>query len=84
MREMQKLARVSSKGQVVIPAQLRRRLKISRTVMIKEENGRIILEPSLSMREAFGTGGKVMRQVAMEISRDRRREVESERKKLPV
>ena len=81
---MQKLARVSSKGQVVIPAKLRRRLNISRTVMIKEENGRIILEPSMSMEEAFGTGGKEMRQVTIDISKERRREVESERKKLSV
>jgi AbrB family looped-hinge helix DNA binding protein len=81
---MQKLARVSSKGQVVIPAHLRRKLKISRTVMITEENGKIVLEPSMSMEEAFGTGGKIMRQVAREISRDRRKEVESERKKLSV
>jgi AbrB family looped-hinge helix DNA binding protein len=81
---MKKLARVSSKGQVVIPAQLRRRLKISRTVMIEEENGRIVLEPSASMEEAFGSGGKEMRHVAIEISRDRRAEVESERKKLRV
>ena len=49
---------------------------------IKEENGRIILESSMSMEEAFGTGGKEMRQVAKEISKDRRKEVESERKKL--
>jgi AbrB family looped-hinge helix DNA binding protein len=81
---MQKLAKVSSKGQVVIPAKLRRQLRISRTVMIKEQDGKIILEPSTTMEEAFGTGGKEMRLVAMEISRDRRKEVESERKKLSV
>lgn len=81
---MQKLARVSSKGQIVIPAKLRRRLKISRTVMIKEENGKIIIEPSVPMEEAFGTGGKDMRRVAVEISMDRRREVESGRKKLSL
>jgi hypothetical protein len=34
--------------------------------------------------EAFGTGSKEMRQVAKEISKDRRREVESERKRLSV
>jgi bifunctional DNA-binding transcriptional regulator/antitoxin component of YhaV-PrlF toxin-antitoxin module len=68
----------------VIPAKLRRRLKISRTVMIREENGKIILEPSVPMEEAFGTGGKEMRQVAVEISLDRRKEVESERKKLSL
>lgn len=80
--KMQKLARVSSKGQVVIPAKIRRKLKISRTVLIREEKGRVILEPSMSMEEAFGSGGKIMRQVAIEISRDRRKEVRSERKML--
>jgi len=62
----------------VIPAKLRRKLKISRTVMIKEENDRIVLEPSTTMEQAFGTGRKEMKQVAIEISRARRREVESE------
>ena len=81
---MQKLAKVSSKGQVVIPAKLRRKLRISRIVMIKEENGRIVLEPSMSMEEAFGTGGKEMRAAAVEISADRRKEVGSERKKLSL
>lgn len=81
---MQKLARVSPKGQVVIPAALRRKLKISRTVMIKEEDERIVLEPSMSMEEAFGTGGKEMRQVAIEISEDRRNEVNSGRNKPSV
>ena len=81
---MQKLARVSPRGQVVIPAKLRRKLKISRTVLIKEERGRIVLEPAMSMTEAFGIGGNEMRQVAIDISRERRKEVESERKKLSV
>jgi AbrB family looped-hinge helix DNA binding protein len=81
---MQKLARVSPKGQVVIPAKLRRKLRISRTVMIREENGKIILEPSVPMEEAFGSGGKEMREVALEISVDRRKEVESERQKLSL
>ncbi len=79
---MQKLASVSSKGQVVIPAKMRKKLGKPKTVLIREENGKIIMEPALSFRDAFGTGGEVMRQVAIEISKDRRREVESERKKL--
>ncbi len=76
---MGKLARVSSKGQVVIPAGLRRKLGISKVVLISEKDGMIVLEPSKSMEEAFGTGGTKMLEVAREISRDRRREVESER-----
>lgn len=81
---MQKLARVSSKGQVVIPAKIRKKLGKPKTVLIREEKGRVIIVPALSFKEAFGTGGKEMRQVAIEISKDRRREVESERKKLSV
>lgn len=59
-------------------------MKIQKTVLIKEENGRIILEPSTTMQEAFGSGGKEMAKVAIEISKERRREVERERKKLHV
>jgi AbrB family looped-hinge helix DNA binding protein len=81
---MERLACVSSKGQVVIPATIRKKLGKPKTVLIREEKGKIIIEPALSFMEAFGTGGKEMRQVAKEIYEDRRREVESERKKLFV
>ncbi len=76
---MEKVVPVSSKGQVVIPAYLRRKFKIGRAVIIRDEGGRILLEPSLSMEESFGAGGDEMLEVALEISRDRRKEVESER-----
>jgi hypothetical protein len=36
----------------------------------------------MSFAEAFGTGGKVAAEIAAEISEDRRKEVESELKKL--
>ena len=57
---MNKVGRVSSKGQVVIPAELREKLKITRTVLIKEEAGRIVMEPWVPMEDAFGSGGKEM------------------------
>jgi AbrB family looped-hinge helix DNA binding protein len=79
---MQKLVPVSSKGQVVIPAKIRNKLGSPKTLLVREINGKIILEPVLSFREAFGTGGKVASQIAKEISEDRRKEVEFERKKL--
>jgi AbrB family looped-hinge helix DNA binding protein len=78
---MQKLVRVSLKGQVVIPAKIRNKLGKPKTALIRE-GGKIILEPSLSFWEAFGTGGKNAAKIAIEISRDRRKEVESERKKI--
>ncbi len=79
---MQKLVRVSSKGQVVIPAKIRRKLGRPKTMLVRDEGERIILEPALSFKEAFGTGGKEAAKIAIEISKDRRKEVESQRKKL--
>jgi AbrB family looped-hinge helix DNA binding protein len=79
---MQKLVPVSSKGQVVIPAKIRSKLGDPKTMRVHEKDGKVILEPVLSFKEAFGTGGKAAAEIAKEISEDRRREVESERKKL--
>ncbi|MGH9918895.1 MAG: AbrB/MazE/SpoVT family DNA-binding domain-containing protein [Nitrososphaerales archaeon] len=76
---MDKLVPVSEKGQVVIPAALRKKHKIGRAVLIGEGGGKITIEPSQSMDESFGAGGKDMLEAAREISRERRREVESER-----
>ena len=65
---MHKLARLSSKGQVVIPSKIRKKLGRPKTVLIHEENGKIILEPSLSFKDAFGTGGKEASRIAIEVS----------------
>jgi AbrB family looped-hinge helix DNA binding protein len=78
----EKLLRVSPEGRIVIPAELRRKLNISHFVLMREYRGRVVLEPFLSMQEAFGTGGKDMLQVAREISKERRKEVQSERRTL--
>jgi len=67
---MNKLRRVSSKGRVVIPAKLREKLKITRTELISEDGGKIVMEPWVSMEEAFGSGGKEMIDAAIGISRD--------------
>jgi len=75
---MSTLVPVSKKGQVVIPAALRKKHKIGRTVVIAEAEGKITIEPSQSMEESFGAGGESMREAAREISKERRREVESE------
>ena len=75
---MNKLGRVSSKGQLVIPAELREKLKITKRID-HGRGGKIVMEPWVLMEEAFGSGGKEMIDAAIEISRDRKREVESER-----
>lgn len=76
---MQKLVPVSTKGQVVIPAPMRKRLKIGRAVVIKEQGSQLLVEASSTLEESFGIGGKEMIAVAREISKARRIEVESER-----
>jgi len=73
------VAKVSSKGQVVIPAEYRRRLRITRLVVISEEGGKLVVKPTTSLEDAFGVDGEGMKDVARGISRDRRAEVESER-----
>ena len=78
-RIVTKLVPVSQKGQVVIPAKMRKKFKIGRVVMMSEEVRGILIKPALSMEESFGAGGQEMFEVAKELSRDRRQEVESDR-----
>ena len=66
---MDKLVPVSQKGQVVIPAALRKKHKIGRVVVISEADGKITIQPARSMEESFGAGGDDMLEVAREISR---------------
>jgi AbrB family looped-hinge helix DNA binding protein len=79
---MQKLVSLSSRGQVVIPAKIRKKLGKPKTLLLREEGGKIILEPALSFKDAFGTGGREAAEIALEISKDRRKEVELDRKKI--
>lgn len=75
---MKKAVRVSSKGQVVIPVKMRRKFNIKKMVAFKEERGRIYIEPVMTMEDAFGIDGEGMYEVAREISRARRKEIELE------
>jgi len=75
---MKKTVRVSSKGQVVIPVEMRRKFNIKKMVAFKEERGRIYVEPVMTMEDAFGIGGKGMYEVAREISKDRIKEIKLE------
>ena len=70
--------KVSEKGQVVIPVEIRRKLGIRRQVAFIDEENRVTLVPITPMEEAFGVDGDVMREVAREISEARRREMRLE------
>jgi len=49
-------------------------------VVIADANSKIRTAPSQSMEESFGAGGDAMLDAAREISKERNREVRSERR----
>ena len=75
---MKKTVRVSTKGQVVIPVEIRRKFNIKKMVAFKEHKGKVYIEPVMTMEDAFGIGGEGMYEVAREISKDRINEIELE------
>lgn len=74
------MVKVSRKGQVVIPIELRRKFGIKREVAFIEEDNKVTVVPMIAMEDAFGIDGEVMREVAREISISRRMELELEEK----
>jgi hypothetical protein len=64
-----------------MPSKIRKKSGIPKTVPARRDNRKLIIEPSLSFKDAFASGGREAAGIAIEISRDRRKEVESERKK---
>jgi bifunctional DNA-binding transcriptional regulator/antitoxin component of YhaV-PrlF toxin-antitoxin module len=69
---------------VVIPAKIRKKIGRPKTLLVREAGGKIILEPALCFKDAFGTGGREAAEKAIEIFKARRREVEFEPRKLPT
>ena len=64
----------------MIPAEYRKKLRITRLVVISEEGDKLVMRPTTSLEDAFGADGEGMMEVARGISRDRRAEAESERR----
>lgn len=52
------VVKVSSKGQVVIPAEYRKRLRITRLVVISDEGDRPVVKPPPPSRTPSGSTGK--------------------------
>lgn len=75
---MKKTVRVSTKGQVVIPAEIRKKFNIKKMVAFKEHQGKVYIEPVMTMEDAFGIDGESMYEVAREISKARRKEIRLE------
>ena len=76
---MEYVLRVSSKGQVVIPVEVRRKFNIKSRVILRVEDGEIKLIPFIDLREAFGIDGDRMIEVAKALLLDKKREIELEK-----
>lgn len=76
---MRSSAVMSSKGQIVIPASLRKRygLREGSTVVFQEEHGRLILEPS-NFEELFALQGS-LRGLPLEADLEAERRAERKR-----
>ncbi len=82
---MQKV-RISGKGQVVIPAQIRRKLNLKQgeMVFVEEDKGVIKIKPKTKLRSLRGTWPELdIETITKEIIEDRERdaEIEKEREK---
>jgi AbrB family looped-hinge helix DNA binding protein len=74
---------ISSKGQIVIPADLRKRygLKVGTTVAFQEDHGRLVLEPS-NYAEIYALQGSLADfPLEEDLAEERRAEQDSENKR---
>ena len=83
---MQKI-RMSRKGQVVIPAHIRKKLNLQygETLFIEEDEGTIKIKPKVKLRSLCGTWPELnIETITKEILEDRERdeEADKEREKL--
>jgi len=76
---MEYVLRVSSKGQVVIPAEVRRKFNIKSKVILKIEDEEIKLIPFMDLKDAFGLDGDKMIEVAKSLLADKKREIKLEK-----
>ena len=77
--QMRSTAVVSSKGQIVIPAKLRKRYRLGEgtTIVFQEERGRLVLEPS-NFEAIYALQGS-LREFPLEASLNEERRAERAR-----
>ena len=76
------VVKVSRKGQIVIPAEIRRRYGIRDKVVIEVSGEGLKIIPLYPLEEMFGIDGEVMKEVAREIVEERLEEIKHE-KEIP-
>jgi len=76
---MRFVVKVSRKGQVVIPIEIRRRYNIRDKVVIKVDEEGIKIIPLMPLKEMFGIDGEIMKIIAKEIVEERMEEIKREK-----
>ncbi len=72
---MRFIVKVSRKGQVVIPIEIRRKYNIRDKVIIKADEEGIKIIPLIPLEEMFGVDGDIMKNIAKEIVEERLKEI---------
>ncbi|MHC1629031.1 MAG: AbrB/MazE/SpoVT family DNA-binding domain-containing protein [Candidatus Nezhaarchaeales archaeon] len=73
------MIKVSKKGQIVIPIEIRRKYNIKDKVIIKDDEGELKIIPLIPLEELFGVDGDIMKEVAKEVVEERLEEVKREK-----
>ena len=76
---MRFVVKVSKKGQVVIPIEIRRKFNIKDRVIIRVDEEGIKVIPLIPLEEMFGIDGDVMKNIAKEIIKERLEEISHEK-----
>jgi len=76
---MRFIVKVGRKGQVVIPAEIRRKYGIKNKVVIRADEDGVKIVPVISLEEMFGIDGEVMKDIAKEIVKERLEEMRREK-----
>lgn len=72
------IVKVTKKGQMTIPIHIRKKYNIKDKVAILDEEDGIMIIPVYDLENLFGIDGKKGLEIAREILRDKKREVELE------
>ncbi len=74
------IVKVTKKGQVTIPIQIRKKYRIKDKVAILDEGDKILIIPVYNLENLFGIDKEKGAEIARELLEDKKREIDLEEK----
>ena len=74
------IVKVTKKGQMTIPVHIRKKYNIKDKVAVLDDEEGILIIPVYDLEDLFGIDGKKGVEIARELLRDKKREIELEEK----